>query len=153
MEYESTGATGDTNPGGIDLRETRASMIEKTREAWITRPEELLPLDAKIAVGVGFAALTRGGWVIFEENDHAGTRAMTVAEAEKLAQRAPEYEWCIHLVGPGRERHYKRVGEAQWKLYRWGAGLGRPETQSLPRRRKPREALQDARSASSSHRN
>ena len=139
MTYESTIAESETNSRYLDMRQPAAAIVDKTREAWIARPEELLPLDAKITVGVGFAALTRGGWLIFEENDDAGTRPMTVAEAETLAQRAPEHEWCIHLVGPGQERHYKRVGEAQWKLYRWGAGLGRPGSRSLPRRRIPRE--------------
>lgn len=135
MEYESTSAAGDPNPRYLDSRETAAAIVDTTRQAWIERPEELLPLEAKITVGIGFAALTRGGWVIYEEDDNAGTRPMTVAEAEKLAQRAPEHEWCIHLVGPGQERHYKRVGEAQWKLYRWGGGIGGLNHRSPSRRR------------------
>ncbi len=153
MTYESTTVASDANSRYLDFRRNAAAIVEKTRQAWITRPEELLPLDAKITVDIGFAALTRGGWVIYEEDDHAGTRPMTVAEAEKLARRAPEHEWCIHLVGPGQERHYKRVGEAQWKLYRWGAGLGRPGSRSLPRLRIPYEPLQSTAPEPSSRRN
>lgn len=126
MTYKSTPADDDRNRRHRDARNTSAAMVAKTREAWMARPVELLPLEANIAVGIGFAALTRGGWLIFEEGDHAGAGPMTVAEAEKLAQRAPEHEWCIHLVGPDAERHYKRVGQAQWKLYQWGSGIGRP---------------------------
>ena len=153
MTYESTTVESDADSRQLDFRQTSAAIIDKTRRAWIERPEELLPLEAKITVGIGFAALTRGGRVIYEEDDHAGTRPMTVAEAEKLAQRAPEHEWCIHLVGPGEERHYKRVGEAQWKLYRWGAGLSRPGSRSLPRRRIPHDPLQSPASEPSSRRN
>ena len=142
MTYESTTPNSDGKSHHLEFSRNAAAIVDKTRRAWIERPEELLPLDAKSGVGIGFAALTRGGWVIYEEDDHAGTRPMTVAEADKLARRAPEHEWCIHLVGPGQERHYKRVGVAQWKLYRWGAGLGRPGSWSLPRRRIPREPLQ-----------
>jgi len=153
MTCESNSETGEANPRHLDSREISAAIVDKTREVWIARPEELLPLEAKITVGIGFAALTRGGWVIFEEDEDAGIRPMTVAEAEKLAQRAPEHEWCIHLVGPGQERHYKRVGEAQWKLYRWGAGLGRPASRSVPRRRIPHEPLRGPAPEPSSRRN
>ena len=153
MTYESTSAGSDPNSRCLEFQRNSAAVVEKTRQAWITRPAEQLPLDAKITVTIGFAALTRSGRVIFEENDDAGTRSMTVAEAEKLAQRAPEHEWCIHLVGQGQERHYKRVGEAQWKLYRWGAGLGRPGSRSLPRRRIPHELLQSPAPEPSSRRN
>jgi hypothetical protein len=132
MRYESASAAGDPGSQYLGIDQAAAAIVERTRQAWIARPEELLPLEAKIAVPSGFAALTRGGWVIFEESDDPGTRPMTVAEAEKLARRAPEREWCIHFVGPGQERHYKRVGEARWKLYKWGAGLGRPGSRSLP---------------------
>ena len=142
MRYESPPAAGDPNLPYLDFRETSAAIVDTTRQAWIPRPEELLPLEAKITVGIGFAALTRSGWVIYEEDDTAGIRPMTVADAEKLAQRAPEHEWCIHLVGPGQERHYKRVGDAHWKLYRWGAGLGRLDSRSVLRRRIPHERLQ-----------
>ena len=153
MTYESTSAESDANSRHLEFRRNAAAIVEKTRQMWITRPEELLPLEAKITVGMGFAALTRGGRVIYQEDDNAGTRPMTVADAEKLAQRAPEREWCIHLVGPGQERHYKRVGDAQWKLYRWGAGLGRPDSRFLPRRRIPHEPLQSPAPEPSSRRN
>jgi hypothetical protein len=142
MTSESTSETRERYPRHLDSRDTSAAIVDKTRQAWLARPEELLPLEAKITVGIGFAALTRGGWVIFEEDDDAGTRPMTVAEAEQLAQRAPEHEWCIHLVGPGQARHYKRVGEAQWKLYRWGGGIGRSDHRSPNRRQTPRGSVQ-----------
>jgi hypothetical protein len=131
MRCESPSAAGDSGSQYSGIGRTAVAIVDKTRQAWIVRPEELLPLEAKITVGTGFAALTRGGWVIFEHNDDAATRPMTVAEAEKLARRAPEHEWSIHFVGPGQERHYKRVGEAQWKLYKWGSGLRRPDSGSL----------------------
>ena len=152
MTYESPSAESDPNSICLEFRRNAAAIVEKTRQVWITRPEELLPPDAKITLGMGFAALTRGGRVIYEEDHRAGTRPMTVAEAEKLAQRAPEHEWCIHLVGRGQECHYKRVGEAQWKLYRWGAGLGRPNSRFLSRRGIPHEPLQNPALASSSRR-
>jgi hypothetical protein len=105
-----------------DLIGASAAVVEQTRRAWISRPEEFLPLESTIAVGMGFAALTRSGWVVYEEGDAAGIAPMTVGEAEELAQQWPGHDWRIHLVSPGMECHYKHVGEGQWKLYKWGAG-------------------------------
>jgi hypothetical protein len=138
---ESSNAGGEFPPGTLDPIDVSRGVIEQTRGAWIMRPEEFLPSEAMIAVGIGFAALTRGGWVIFEENDHAGTKPMTVADAEKLALRSPEHEWCIHLVGTHQERHYKRVDAGLWKLYRWGAGLAGLGNRPVPRRRFTQERL------------
>ena len=61
MTYKSTPADDDRNRRHRDARNTSAAMVAKTREAWMARPVELLPLEANIAVGIGFAALTRGG--------------------------------------------------------------------------------------------
>ena len=122
---EAVNGAGESIGRQTELCHNARKVLERTRRAWMARPEEFLPADASIAVGNGFAALTRGGWVIYEDVDRATTRPITVADAERFAQREPEYEWCIHLVVPGQERYYKRIGPGQWKLYKWGACVGR----------------------------
>jgi hypothetical protein len=123
MDAEINPTLGHGTQRHMDLFRVSAAVVEQTRRAWIPRPAEFLPLEATIAVGIGFAALTRSGWVVHEEDDAAGTVPMTVREAEELARQSPGHDWRIHLVSPGMERHYKHVGEGQWKLYKWGAGL------------------------------
>jgi hypothetical protein len=137
---EGGDAAGASIPASAESLTDSGKVVERTRREWICRPEEFLSPEAEIAVGVGFAALTRGTWVIYEETDRAESRPMTVAEADDLAQREPHHEWCIHFVGPGQERHYRRVGPGQWKLYRWGVGFGNPSGSTMRRRRISGEA-------------
>ena len=135
---EGLDAAGDSVRGHVEPVYNVRKVVDQTRQAWMRRPEEFLSVDARIAVGIGFAALTRGGWVIFEETNRAGSPSMTpsmaVSEAERLAQRDPEQDWRIHLVGPDLERHYKRIGAGRWKLYQWGAGFGNAAGERMPRR-------------------
>ena len=54
MTFESNSAESDANSHHLDFHQNSAAIVEKTRQAWITCPEELLPLDAHINVEVGF---------------------------------------------------------------------------------------------------
>lgn len=81
----------------------------------------VLPMDAVIAVGFGYAALEKDGIPIFTEQDR--DEFMTVAEAEALAVAEPDSDWRIHLVGPLRERHFQRQGPGKWVLYQEGKGF------------------------------
>lgn len=87
------------------------------------RSDELLPLEAVIGVGTGIATLTRDGGAVYEHCGEEGGRLMSVAEAEELARRSPQHDWCIHLVALLDDRHYRRVGAGAWRLYRRGYGL------------------------------
>jgi hypothetical protein len=48
---------------------------------------------------------------------------MTVREASRLAAKDAAHEWCIHLVGQGDDRHYRRAPDGRWELYSRGYGL------------------------------
>jgi hypothetical protein len=86
--------------------------------------ESTLAPEALIAVGAGYAALTRDGAPVFEAACGEVEHALSVGEAEALAAAEPDRDWRIHLVGPLDERHYRRRADGRWALYRRGHGLG-----------------------------
>jgi hypothetical protein len=85
--------------------------------------ESILDPDALIAVGAGYAALTRDGVPVHEAEFGDLECQMTVHEASRLAAADAAHEWCIHLVGQGDDRHYRRAPDGRWTLYRRGYGL------------------------------
>lgn len=87
------------------------------------RADELLPLDAQLAVGAGYAALTRDGVPVYEAECFALEDVWTVRDAERVAAREPGRDWRIHLVALRDERHYRRSGDSRWVLYERGYGL------------------------------
>lgn len=106
-----------------DLARAFVSIIAKTRRHWATLPDSFLEPEALIGVGMGYAALTRDGETVYEE-DRTGQRAlMTVAQAERLAQREPDRDWRIHLVAQLDDRHYRREGAGRWVIYERGYGM------------------------------
>jgi len=106
-----------------DLAGAFVSIIAKTRQHWSALPDRYLAPEAVIAVGIGYAALTRDGKTVYEE-DRTGQRdLMTVAQAERLAQQEPDREWRIHLVAQLDDRHYRREGAGRWVIYERGYGM------------------------------
>jgi hypothetical protein len=99
------------------------TVVDITRESWAGRSDEYLPLDSVIGVGLGYAALTRDGMPMYEQDECEFDDLMTVEQAEALARLDPGRDWRIHLVGLLDDRHYKRVGIDRWRLYRRGYGL------------------------------
>lgn len=87
------------------------------------RQYEQLPMNALIAVGFGFAAVTKNGRVIYDESWFGDGRFWTVQDAENEAIKDPDNDWRIHLVAPLSERHYQRQGEGLWVLYEKGRGF------------------------------
>ena len=86
---------------------------------------DVLPMGCIIAVGFGYASLTKNGAEIYEEpnNPESEDEIMTAQQAEDLAKQDPDHDWRIHLVAPLSERHYQRQGDAQWVLYEKGQGF------------------------------
>ncbi len=72
--------------------------------------------ESRIAVGFGFAALTKNGEVIWHEDNHEWNDCMTVAQAEALAAADPDADWRIVLHGPLRGSTYQRHGTMRWIL-------------------------------------
>jgi hypothetical protein len=105
-----------------DVTRAFVSIIVKTREHW-SAPDRCLAPEAAIGVGIGYAALTRDGETVYEE-DRSGQRdLMTVAQAERLAQRDPDRDWRIHLVAQLEDRHYRRESAGRWVIYERGYGM------------------------------
>jgi hypothetical protein len=98
------------------LRATASTLLGQ-------RSENLLSLDAQLAVGVGYAALTRDGVPVYEAECFALEDVWTVRDAERLAAGEPGRDWRIHLVALRDERHYRRTADGRWVLYERGYGL------------------------------
>ena len=106
-----------------DVSRAFVSIIAKTRRHWRMLPDRCLTPEATIGVGIGYAALTRDGETVYEE-DCTGLHApMTVEEAEKLARREANHDWRIHLVAQLEDRHYRREAAGRWVIYERGYGL------------------------------
>ena len=88
-----------------------------------TVDESTLPPDALVAVGVGYAAVTRDGEPVYEAECGDLEHAISVRDAETMAAAEPGHDWRIHLVGPLDERHYRRDADGRWTIYRRGYGL------------------------------
>lgn len=116
-------AVSDQSLSGAGLHQVILSVIEKTRRHWATMADQHLAWDAVIGVGVGYAALTRDGIAVYEENGKRHCDLMTVAQAEQLARREPGRDWRIHLVGQLENRHYRRTADGSWVLYERGYGM------------------------------
>ena len=79
-----------------------------------------LPMDSLIAVGFGYAGVTKNGKEIYNEN---GDELWTVQDAENEALKDEDNDYRIHLVAPLSERHYQRQGKNNWVLYEKGMGF------------------------------
>lgn len=114
---------GDESPGDSELDGVIASILEKTCRFWAVTSDQYLMPDALIGVGIGYAALTRDGETVYEEDARRQRDPMTVAQAERLARREPQRDWRIHLVAQLDNRHYRRKGAGLWVLYERGYGM------------------------------
>lgn len=90
-------------------------------------PAALFPAEAWIAVGFGYAALTKDGQEIYAEpqgpDDFDESEYLSGAQAEEMAAADPDHDWRISLVGPLSERHYQRHAAGQWVLVQQGEGF------------------------------
>jgi len=77
------------------------------------RDEVDAPVTARLAVGVGYAALTCDGVPVYEAECFALEDVWTVRDAERLAAREPARDWRIHLVALRDERHYRRSADGR----------------------------------------
>ena len=84
--------------------------------------------EAVIAVGFGFAALTRDGAIIWtephdleDEDDEANL--LTGARAETIAAQDPDHDWRIVIHGAMRNAVYQRHAAGEWVLIEKGMGF------------------------------
>jgi len=116
-------AANDPALSGTGLEGLIVSVIRRTRQSWVMMSDQYLQPEAVIGVGVGYAALTRDGLALYEENGERHCELMTVARAEELARTEPARDWRIHLVAQLEDRHYRRVGAGLWEIYQRGPGM------------------------------
>ncbi len=119
---------------GSRLGETRHDGAAASVQAAVTtlprrgrpysdRDRTHLASDALLVPGIGCASVSKNAETVIELHGLAGEPAMTVGDAERLAQADPAQEWCIHLTGLLDDRHYRRDGPGLWRLYARGYGL------------------------------
>lgn len=76
----------------------------------------LLPMDARIAVGFGYAALLRDEEELWSERGQEWEDCPTLAQAEAQAAADPDHDWRIALCGPLHGEFYQRQGPSHWVL-------------------------------------
>jgi hypothetical protein len=84
------------------------------------------PADGLIAVGFGYAGVTKDGLEVLGEphDDEADWDSYpTGADAEKLAEADPDHDWRIHMEGPLSGRVYQRQADAGWVLVEQSEGF------------------------------
>ena len=85
---------------------------------------EHLPMEKVIAVGFGWASVTKNGESVYDESNlKEGEPFWTALAAENEAKKEPDNDWRIHLVAPLSERHYQRQDDGIWVLYEKGQGF------------------------------
>lgn len=116
-------AENDPSLSGAGLDRVIVSVVQQTRRHWMAMSDQYLSPETAIGVGLAYAALTRDGLPVYEENGRRHCDLMTVAQAEEPALLEPERDWRIHLVAQFEDRHYRRRGSGVCELYERGYGL------------------------------
>lgn len=79
-------------------------------------------MSREIAVGFGFAAVTRNGETVWQEDDR-DEMVWQVKDAEKAARKAPRADWRIVLHAPLHGETYQRHGKGRWLLIEKNEGF------------------------------
>lgn len=74
------------------------------------------PMEGRICVGFGWAALTKDGECIWMETDQEYNDCMSGAEAEEIAAKDPDHDWRIEIEGPLSGRTFQRHDAGEWLL-------------------------------------
>ena len=80
-------------------------------------------MHASIAVGFGYAGVTRDGLEVWSESDAVDGEVWEVQDAEDEALKDPDHDWRIIFHGPLSESEYQRHSAGQWVLVRKGQGF------------------------------
>ena len=77
---------------------------------------DLFPAQAVIAVGFGYASLTKDGETMFAESNDPSDNRMTGEAAEAMAAADPDHDWRITMGTPHSTRIYQRHAPCEWVL-------------------------------------
>lgn len=84
---------------------------------------DVLPMDARIAVGFGCALLSCDGETEWSEDGQDWDDCLTAGQADHMASNRPDCDWRIVLHGPLRGRTYQRQGDGHWVLVEQNRGF------------------------------
>ena len=85
--------------------------------------EQKAPLDTLVAVGFGYAAITRDGEQVYVEPARPLKRYRRLRSFERMAAKNPEHDWRLILDAPLRGRTYQRHGPGEWVLIESNGGF------------------------------
>jgi len=75
----------------------------------------IAPMNMWIAVGFGYAAVTKDGETVYSErNDMSESEIWTTQTAETLAAADPNHDWRIVKHGPLHGETFQRQGKGKW---------------------------------------
>lgn len=104
---------------------TKADPYKGTVHHWCLNcggTHEIAPMDMLIAVGFGYAAVTRDGAEVYREDINAMLESEdeeplpTLEKFEAMAVADPDHDWRVVLEGPLRGRSYQRHDAGHWVL-------------------------------------
>jgi hypothetical protein len=82
--------------------------------------DEVLSMDALVAVGIGTACVYKDGRFICDGNT---VEELRVKEIERAAALDPDHDWIIIWNGPLTFEKYQRQGEGCWRCVERGEGF------------------------------
>jgi len=95
--------------------------------AWKILPsvdDELLEMDALIAVGLGDACVYKDGDLVYDGNAEMDrNKELRVVEVERVAAADPDHDWTIVWNGPMAYEKYQRQGVGCWRCVKRGEGF------------------------------
>lgn len=88
---------------------------------------EVAPMDMLIAVGFGYAGVTKDGKEIFNEQEIDENTPMVdfprLQQFEDMALQDPDHDWRVCLEAPLRGRTYQRHEAGKWVLIESNEGF------------------------------
>ena len=78
---------------------------------------DIAPMGMLIAVGFGYAKVTKDFKTVYNEMDHENPEEYwTTQDAENEALKDPDHDWRIVLYAPLYGRIFQRQGDGEWVL-------------------------------------
>jgi len=72
-------------------------------------------MNKRVAVGFGFAGITKDEEVIYSEpHDASWEELPTLMKFENMARKDPDHDWRLILDGPLHGEEYQRQGRNLW---------------------------------------
>ena len=81
-------------------------------------------MRSRIAVGFGYAAVTKDGEEVWSEGYGAPWNKLpTLRKFENMARKDPDHDWRAIMHGPLHGEEYQRHGKGKWVLVESNQGF------------------------------